>query len=45
MALDNVSNFLENDDQDRFEDAIRIESDDEDENDSEEGEEEDRDIE
>ena len=45
VALDNVSNFLENDDQDRFEDAIHIESDYEDANDSEEGEEEDRDIE
>ena len=45
MALDNVCNFLENDDQDRFDDAIRKESEYEDENDPEEGEEEDKDME
>ena len=46
MALDHVSNFLENDEQDMFEDAIHIESDEEDDNnDSEEVVDEDRDME
>jgi len=46
VALDSVSNFLENDEEDIFEDAIRIESDEEDDNnETEEGVDDDSDIE